>query len=301
MPATCRWWTRNRENWIVYNGEVYNYRDLPETLGLTGFTSRTDTEVVLKAYAKLGPRCLDHLNGIFAFAIWDARRKELFCARDRLGVKPFFFAWDGESLLLRFGSESLVRGGDSEDARTLAYFTTISRMAFMNTARKTFFDGINQLAPGHTLTIGHDGNKIECYWMIDPGREAHPELEFSTQGGFDQACADYADLAQDAIRLQLHADTPVSHSYQRRTRFDLSHGDREQNQRRDRVHSRLSPKSMVTKSTMRNPMSTPLRDRSGGMWRLSTSTFPRSPNWLKKPCGTMKCLFPALLLCANKI
>ena len=196
-------------NWIVYNGEVYNYRDLPETLGLTGFTSRTDTEVVLKAYAKLGPRCLDHLNGIFAFAIWDARRKELFCARDRLGVKPFFFAWDGDRFCFASEAKALFAAGIPRRPNLGILYDYLSNGIYEHST-ETFFGGINQLAPGHTLTIGHDGNKIECYWMIDPGREAHPELEFSTQGGFDQACADYADLAQDAIRLQLHADTPVA-------------------------------------------------------------------------------------------
>src|SRR3982074_1364353 len=91
--------------WITYNGEVYNYREVRRDLEAEGFRfrSQTDTEVILKAYERWGKDCLRRFIGMFAFAIWDARRRALFAARDRLGIKPFYYLWNGEEFA--FGSE----------------------------------------------------------------------------------------------------------------------------------------------------------------------------------------------------
>src|SRR5215510_13589067 len=85
--------------WITYNGEIYNHVELRDELARAGakFTGTSDTEVILAAYQAWGERCLERLNGMFALALWDAGRKRLFCARDRLGVKPFYFQYDGGS------------------------------------------------------------------------------------------------------------------------------------------------------------------------------------------------------------
>ncbi|HOB44004.1 MAG TPA: asparagine synthetase B, partial [Bacillota bacterium] len=91
--------------WLVFNGEIYNYRELMEELIAHGhqFRSKTDSEVILHAYEEWGTGCLQRFNGMWAFALWDSRKKELFCARDRLGIKPFYYARTGDSFL--FASE----------------------------------------------------------------------------------------------------------------------------------------------------------------------------------------------------
>src|SRR5256714_14941656 len=90
---------------IVHNGEVYNYRELRRELEAKGhrFRSATDTEVILAAYRAWGDRCVERFNGMWAFALWDGQRRRLFCSRDRFGVKPFYFRWDGARLA--FASE----------------------------------------------------------------------------------------------------------------------------------------------------------------------------------------------------
>src|SRR6266849_5329398 len=90
-------------NWITYNGEIYNYIELREELGADNFQTTSDTEVILHAYRKWGADCLNHLRGMFAFAIWDEERQELFCARDRFGIKPFYYVTVGD--ILYFASE----------------------------------------------------------------------------------------------------------------------------------------------------------------------------------------------------
>jgi len=92
-------------HWIIFNGEIYNYRELRQDLLQRGHTFRTqsDTEVILALYAERGERCVEAMNGMFAFAIWDMEKRELFCARDRFGVKPFHYTWDGATFA--FASE----------------------------------------------------------------------------------------------------------------------------------------------------------------------------------------------------
>lgn len=91
--------TDGNGNWITYNGEIYNYRELRRELGEQEFRTTSDTEVVLRAYARWGPACLDRLRGMFAFALWDEREQQLFCARDRFGIKPLYYAVLGGTFL----------------------------------------------------------------------------------------------------------------------------------------------------------------------------------------------------------
>ena len=105
---------------IVYNGEIYNYRDLRHELETKGYTfrSETDTEVLLRLYEAMGPAMLDRLNGMFAFAVWDDQQRTLFIGRDRLGVKPVYYADIPRRLLLCLGTESALCGWCSRQLRS---------------------------------------------------------------------------------------------------------------------------------------------------------------------------------------
>lgn len=140
---------------IVCNGEVYNFLELRPKLQARGyhFHSNTDTEVVLYAYREWGAECVHHLNGMFAFAIWDARKGELFLARDRYGIKPLYYYWDGSHLV--FGSEIKAILAYGAVQAQVCYEALSEYFAFQNTfSDLTLFEDIRLLPPGCTLTIG---------------------------------------------------------------------------------------------------------------------------------------------------
>jgi asparagine synthase (glutamine-hydrolysing) len=156
---------------LTYNGEIYNFQELRVELESKGhaFRSRSDTEVLLAAYAEWGAGCVDRLNGMFAFAVWDAREHRLFLARDRYGIKPLYYRFERGVLL--FGSEikSLLRHPDvsvSVDTAALSEY-----FAFQNVfSDRTLFAGIRLLPPAHTLTVhlGDPGSlRVARYWDYD--------------------------------------------------------------------------------------------------------------------------------------
>ena len=164
---------------IVYNGELYNYRELATELVENGhsFASRTDTEVVLHAYEEWGPDCLHRFNGMFAFAVWDTRTRELFVARDRLGIKPLYYVTIGGTFA--FGSEvkALIAAGyraQVSPAGLAEYFT------FQNTlSDATLFDGVRMLPAGHSIRVSEGGASARptLYWDLafEPDESVAPE------------------------------------------------------------------------------------------------------------------------------
>ncbi len=187
---------------IVYNGETYNFREVRKALEERGhrFKSDTDTEVVLKAYLEWGAECLQRLNGMFAFAVWDERRKSLFVARDRLGVKPLYYTRIGDGLAFASEVKSLlwlpgVRRRMNQDA--LAKY-----LAFLWVPDpETLFDGIYKLPPGHYALFKDGKLKIQQYW----------DLEFSSESRISEADAidEVAVRLRDAVRARLVSDVPV--------------------------------------------------------------------------------------------
>ena len=140
-------------NWIVYNGEIYNFRDVRRELEQTGavFTSQSDTEVLLKAYARWGASCLSKLRGMFAFAIWDARRHCLFLARDPMGIKPLYYFQSGSYFL--FASEVRTLLGTGLVPRQLDPAGLINYLTFGSAYDPlTLVNGVRALPAGHTLT-----------------------------------------------------------------------------------------------------------------------------------------------------
>ena len=190
---------------ITYNGELYNFAELRAELERAGrrFASRTDTEVVLSAYAEWGPACLDRFNGMFGFAIWDRRRRELFIARDRYGVKPVYYARAGTALL--FGSEvkSLLEH-PALDAK-LSPEHLVEYFTFQNIFTDgTLFDGVKLLPPGHWL-LAREGEaevRVERYWDFDFTEE-------HGSAGDEELCEELDRLFKQAVDRQLVSDVPV--------------------------------------------------------------------------------------------
>ncbi|MFN8615238.1 MAG: asparagine synthase (glutamine-hydrolyzing) [Vampirovibrionales bacterium] len=195
---------------LCYNGEIYNFQQLRLELEALGhqFRSRTDSEVVLHAYAQWGKECVKRFNGMFAFALWDTRRQELFLARDRYGIKPLYYTQkqtpQGTTLL--FGSEikAILAFGDSQPAMDkealLEYFT------FQNFfTSRTLFEGISLLPAGCTLTFTLGGRELpepERYWDYSFEEPNNPKSD-----------AEYLEelqrLFQQAVQRQLVSDVPV--------------------------------------------------------------------------------------------
>lgn len=191
--------------WIVFNGEIFNYIELRETLVSRGhrFRTRSDTEVILHLYEEKGAGAVDELNGQFAFAIWDAGRQELFLARDRMGIRPLFYARAGNDWV--FGSEIKAIFAHSGVSRKIDPVALDDIFTFwFPLSPRTAFEGIAEVPPAHYLTIDARGIK-------EPRRYWDLPSETDPPGAHDVSF--YADglreLMVDATRLQLRADVPV--------------------------------------------------------------------------------------------
>ncbi len=186
---------------IVFNGEIYNYLELRERLSARHtFRSRTDTEVILHLFEEEGADCVRSLNGMFAFAIWDARERTLFGARDRLGIKPFYYALDRERLMFASEIKSIVAAPfpvEMEPSSVADYLTFQFCLG-----DKTLFRGVKKLLPGHTLHFKPGGEPlVRRYWEPDYSIDAqHAAPHFQEQ---------LTTLLEDSVRLQLRADVPL--------------------------------------------------------------------------------------------
>lgn len=189
--------------WIVYNGEVYNFLEVREALSARGhcFCSKTDTEVVLKAYEEYGEGFLQHLNGMFALAIWDARRRRLLLARDRLGIKPLYYARLRDRLLFASEIKALLR--DPALPRELSIRGLTNYFTYGHSvAPDTIFTAVRKLLPGHyAVASGADFREI-CYWDVDFGAKlpAAPEPVLAER---------LRAQVERSVRRQMVADVPV--------------------------------------------------------------------------------------------
>lgn len=188
--------------WIVFNGEIYNYRDLRVELEKKGhhFYTKSDTEVIFHSYEEYGDKCVMHFNGMFAFAIWDSKKKELFMARDRVGIKPLFY-WQNSHYLL-FGSEIKAILQDRNFQREInftALYNYLSRLFVPG--NDTIFKGIKRLPPGYFLKYKDGQLKMERYWQIDFSRKIHLTEE--------EYCDQIYDLLKKSVKRRLVADVPI--------------------------------------------------------------------------------------------
>jgi asparagine synthase (glutamine-hydrolysing) len=190
---------------IVYNGEMYNFQELKSRFGLAErghvFRSRTDTEVLIHLYEEMGLEMAQHLNGMFALAIWDGRAKQLHLLRDPYGVKPLFVQQDGEHF--RFGSEIKAILADARVPRRVNVQALHDYLTFDYVpGQQTAFEGIGEVAPGHWMTVNVDGRtSTGRYW----------DVSFDVDRTMTEAAASARalELMEQAVRRQLIADVPV--------------------------------------------------------------------------------------------
>ncbi|HEX2967709.1 MAG TPA: asparagine synthase (glutamine-hydrolyzing) [Bacteroidales bacterium] len=190
--------------WITFNGEIFNYKELRTDLENKGtrFRTNSDTEVLLQLYINYGHECLNKLNGQYAFAVWDKQEEELFIARDRMGIRPFFynisngvFTFASEIKAI-FQQESISRELNPEALTQIFTFWT-------SITPHTAFTGISELSPGHYGYFSRKGLKTARYWNLDFGKQRFVN-------SFNEAQEQFNELFADAVRIRLRADVEVA-------------------------------------------------------------------------------------------
>ncbi len=194
--------------WIAFNGEIYNHAALRPALELAGhrYRSRSDTETILRAYQEYGAECLHLLRGMFAFVIWDAGRQRLFCARDRMGIKPSYYYWDGR--LFAFASEIKALLEHPAISPALDERSLPDVLAFGYTSNDhTLFRHIRKLLPGHRmlLDVGVPRPELKCerWWDIPAPDASHAALD--ERGWIDET----RRRLEESVQLHLMSDVPL--------------------------------------------------------------------------------------------
>jgi asparagine synthase (glutamine-hydrolysing) len=198
-------------NWIVYNGEVYNFREVRSKLEREGlyFRSNSDTEVILKAYAHWGEKCLNEFRGMFAFAIWDAQQHRLFVARDPMGIKPLYFYHSDQYFL--FSSEVRTLVGTGLVPRTIDCAGLLNYLTFGSLYDpNTLVAGVHALLPGCFLTWQEGHVKQEQYWDL-VGSNFGEDCDDASAGPAKRGELEtrIAEMLNESVRMQLVSDVPV--------------------------------------------------------------------------------------------
>ncbi|MGI8527240.1 MAG: asparagine synthase (glutamine-hydrolyzing) [Pseudolabrys sp.] len=185
---------------ISFNGEIYNYIELQESLrGHWTFKSRSDTETMLAAYDRYGEQCLAHLRGMFAFALWDQRKRRLLCARDRFGIKPFYYAIVDGRLYFASEAKALVPflPAIETDAGALAEYLTFQ----YTIGEQTLFRGVKQLLPGQLLVVENGRVEVKRYWDVEYNIDFDHTPEYFVRR--------LQELMRDSVAVHLRSDVPV--------------------------------------------------------------------------------------------
>lgn len=190
--------------WITLNGEIYNYVELRQALGEYQYKSRTDTEVLLAAFDRWGPECLDRLIGMFAFAVWDEQQQRLFAARDRFGVKPFFYHQRPDGTLVFASEIKALRCAGVHTAPDPVTWATYLSTGVSDSSPRTFWTGIQSLPPGHCLTW--QGGKLQVRCWYDLAERSGRGLD---RRPLKTVQDEYRSLLDESIRLRFRSDVPV--------------------------------------------------------------------------------------------
>ncbi|HKQ30930.1 MAG TPA: asparagine synthase (glutamine-hydrolyzing), partial [Burkholderiales bacterium] len=194
---------RARSVWLTFNGEIYNFKALRADLEAGGcvFGTNSDTEVLLRAYEVWGEACVERLRGMFAFAIWDEQRQTLFLARDRLGIKPLYYAVSDDGILFASEIKGILAGGARPSFNTDILPEYLATR--FSAGPRTFYRGIMKLLPGHTLSWSRvDGLRINQYWQLPDEIDGAPS-------SFDRCAREVRALLDDAVQSHLMSDVPL--------------------------------------------------------------------------------------------
>ena len=196
--------------WIVFNGEIYNYRELRELLLARGhkLRTRTDTETIVHLYEDEGERCVERLRGMFAFAVWDRRERRLFMARDRVGKKPLHYTLVGRTLV--FGSEikSLLQHPDVKREINLQAISDFLSFGYVPDPA-TAFNGISKLPPGHTLIFKDGMVSARRYWDFDYSGDSAAQGLREPEAPEDDYIERLRELIAESVRARLESDVPL--------------------------------------------------------------------------------------------
>jgi len=193
---------RDENLWLVFNGEIYNYIELAEELKARGhqFRSTSDSEVILHLYEEMGTECLERLNGMFAFAIWDRRNRTLFGARDRFGIKPFYYHHTDKRFI--FASEiKAILEDPTIPRRRNPYAIADYLFCGQPLAGRTFFEGIEEVRPGHAFVLKDGALRSWEYWRL--------RYEYNRDRSDENVIEEVAALVDDAVRIHCRSDAPL--------------------------------------------------------------------------------------------
>ena len=187
--------------WVVYNGEIYNFKDVRAELERRGhtFKTQTDTEIIVHAYEEYGADCVKHFNGMFAISLWDAHKRRLFLARDRVGIKPLYYWADQTKLVFASELKALILHPGVPRQTNLTALDLFLTLEYVP-APHTIYEGIFKLLPGHILTVENGDVKIRQYWDVPYQPVSQNEAE----------CAEtLSSLINEATRIRLISDVPL--------------------------------------------------------------------------------------------
>ncbi len=188
--------------WVAFNGEIYNFQELRQRLEQKGyrFETRSDTEAVVHLYDELGEECFQHFRGMFAIAIWDGRKRKLILARDRIGKKPLFYAYDGKRVAFASELKALLQVPGISRALNPEAISDYLSLLYIP-APKSIFRNIHKVKPGHYVVVSEQGIRDVEYWDLRFGHVAvRSEADW---------CEQIVDAYREAVRIRLVSDVPL--------------------------------------------------------------------------------------------
>jgi asparagine synthase (glutamine-hydrolysing) len=192
--------------WIIFNGEIYNFNELRSELEKSGhkFASNTDTEVIIHAYEEWGTRCVERFNGMWAFAVYDKNKNNLFLSRDRFGVKPLYYYHDGKGLVFSSEIKGILQHSINREPNDQAVYDFLI-LGFVDHMPETFFRGIYRIMPGTSIIydLSHRSMEELRWYNLDN------RLQEADKISFEEAAQKIRDLFEDAVRFRLISDVPV--------------------------------------------------------------------------------------------
>lgn len=192
--------------WVVFNGEIYNHARVRPDLEAAGhrYRTRSDTETIVHAYEEWGDACVERFRGMFAFAIWDAPRRRLLLARDRLGIKPLYWTQAGDRLLFASEIKSILASGLVTATANEHALPELLGTRYLS-GTETLFTGIHRLLPGHTLVFERGRITIRQYWDVPAGTH-DPAISALSEA---DAVVRFRELLEESVRVRLMADVPL--------------------------------------------------------------------------------------------